>query len=116
MILAGYSVAYEASARCEHWHDYTISQEFRRAFDIGVFHHREHWILEEFGSAEREGGSLILTGLKKIGSDNPFTLPSAVMKYSAKAMGYIAGRAESFLPLRLKRIFSMNRAFWNSNG
>jgi rhamnosyltransferase len=116
MILAGYSIAYEASALCEHWHDYTISQEFRRAFDIGVFHHREDWILEEFGSAEAEGGSLILSGLRKIGSENLFKLPSAVMKYSAKALGYIAGRAESFLPLRLKRKFSMNRAFWNSYG
>ena len=116
MILAGYSIAYEASAQCEHWHDYTISQEFRRAFDIGVFHHREHWILEEFGSAEGEGGSLILAGLKRIGSENLLELPSAVLKYLAKALGYIAGRTESFLPVRLKRIFSMNRAFWNSYG
>ncbi len=80
-----------------------------------MFHHREHWILEEFGSAEGEGGSLILTGLRRIGSENPVELPVALMKYTAKAVGYMAGRAESVLPTGLKRRFSMNRSFWNAN-
>jgi rhamnosyltransferase len=115
MILAGYSVAYQADAVCEHWHDYSISEEFRRAFDIGVFHHREHWVLEEFGSAEGEGGSLILTGLRKIASENTRELPIALMKYLAKVLGYTAGRSESLLPVRLKRRLSMNRAFWSKN-
>jgi rhamnosyltransferase len=115
MILAGYSIAYEAGAQCEHWHDYSISQEFRRAFDIGVFHHRESWILEEFGGAEGEGGSLILTGLRKIAAENFLELPVALMKYLVKVAGYGAGRAEHLLPTGLKRKLSMNRAFWNSD-
>ena len=116
MILADYNVAYQADALCEHWHDYRISEEFRRAFDIGVFHKREHWILEEFGGAEGEGGSLILSGLRRIASEDPFALPAALMKYTAKTLGYIAGRAESILPVRLKRGFSMNRSFWKTDG
>lgn len=116
MILAGYSIAYEAGAQCEHWHDYSISQEFRRAFDIGVFHHRESWILEAFGSAEGEGGSLILTGLSKIAAENILELPVALTMYLVKVAGYSAGRAEYLLPIGLKRKLSMNRAFWISRG
>lgn len=116
MILADYSVAYEADALCEHWHDYSITQEFRRAFDVGVLHRREHWILEKFGSAEGKGVSLILTGLCRIGSGNPLELPSAVVKYAAKVAGYMAGRAESILPTWVKHRFSMNRSFWKESG
>lgn len=116
LILAGYSIAYEAGARCEHWHHYSVMQEFRRAFDIGVFHHRESWILEEFGSAGGEGGSLILTGLRKIAADNVRELPVAVMKYLAKVAGYTAGRAENVLPAGLKSKMSMNRMFWSADG
>ena len=115
MILAGYSIAYQAGAQCEHWHDYTISQEFRRAFDIGVFHHRESWILKKFGGAEGEGGSLILTGLRKIAVENILELPVAVLKYLAKIAGYGAGRAENVLPTWLKRKLSMNRGFWKAH-
>ena len=116
MILADYSVAYQADAICEHWHDYSVVQEFRRAFDIGAFHHRERWILEEFGSAKGEGGSLILSGLRRIGSENPIDLPLALMKYAAKAVGYLSGRAESLIPNFIKSKLSMNRSFWSANG
>lgn len=116
MILAGYSIAYEAGARCEHWHHYSVMQEFKRAFDIGVFHHRQSWILDEFGSAGGEGGSLILTGLRKIAAENVRDLPIAVMKYLAKVVGYSAGRAEKMLPTGLKSKMSMNRMFWSTDG
>ena len=112
MILAGHCIAYQADATCEHWHNYTISQEFSRAFDIGVFHRRESWILEQFGKAQGEGARLIKTGLRKIISTSPNELPTALMKYLVKVLGYTAGRMESILPLALKSRLSMNRAYW----
>ena len=112
MILAGHEVAYEAGAVCEHSHNYTVYQEFRRAFDIGVFHRREYWIIETFGGAESEGGSLVLAGLREIASADLFKVPLALMKYIAKVLGYAAGRAEIIFPLPIKRFFSMNRSFW----
>ncbi len=116
MILAGFKVAYNADAVCEHSHDYTVSQEFRRAFDIGVFHRREHWILEEFGGAKSEGGSFVFAGLRKIASADLFAVPLALMKYMAKVLGYTAGRVEPILPNSIKRLFSMNRSFWKVHG
>ena len=40
MLLAGYAVRYAAEARVRHSHDYTVMEEFRRYFDIGVFYGR----------------------------------------------------------------------------
>lgn len=115
MILKGFSIAYVAEAECEHWHEYSLAQEFRRAFDIGVFHSMERWILDEFGSARGEGGSLVISGLKQIGSEDIAALPKAILRYVAKTIGYAAGRSEKILPLSVKRFCSMNRAYWKAN-
>lgn len=116
MVHAGFNVAYDADAVCEHSHDYTVAQEFRRAFDIGVFHRREHWILEEFGGAKSEGGSFVFASLLEIASADLFAVPLTLMKYIAKVFGYTVGRAESVLPVSIKRTFSMNRSFWKVHG
>ena len=44
MLLKNWSVAYCADAKVYHSHNYTIWQEFKRYFDIGVFHAKEAWI------------------------------------------------------------------------
>ena len=56
ILLQNYALAYCANAKVYHSHSYSIIEEFKRYFDIGVFHTREHWILETFGKAEGEGG------------------------------------------------------------
>ena len=59
MLLAGWKIAYSAEAKVFHSHDYGIAAEFRRYFDIGVFHARQQWLRREFGEAEGEGGKFI---------------------------------------------------------
>jgi rhamnosyltransferase len=49
MLQAGWSVAYVSDAQVYHSHGYTIAQEFKRYFDIGVMHQDQAWILQEFG-------------------------------------------------------------------
>ena len=51
IIQAGYKVAYCADAAVLHSHNYTPWDEFRRYFDIGVFHACEPWIQQQFGGA-----------------------------------------------------------------
>lgn len=55
MLLAGWKVAYAGNAACRHSHNYTLAEEFRRYFDMGVFHAREAWIRERFGGAGGKG-------------------------------------------------------------
>jgi rhamnosyltransferase len=59
MLMKGFSLGYCAEAKVYHSHSYTVVEEFKRYFDIGVFHKNEHWILETFGRAEGEGGKYV---------------------------------------------------------
>ncbi|WP_407301206.1 glycosyltransferase family 2 protein, partial [Klebsiella quasipneumoniae] len=60
-VKAGFKVAYTANAVVRHSHNYTPMEEFKRYFDIGVFHADEPWIREEFGGAGGEGKRFILS-------------------------------------------------------
>ncbi|MDR3089495.1 MAG: glycosyltransferase [Desulfobulbaceae bacterium] len=113
LLQAGFRVAYAAEARVAHSHNYTMLEEFRRSFDIGVFHARETWLLDTFGQAAGRGGGLIVTELARLlraGKLGRFV--AAMARNAAKASGYILGRRHRLLPRRLRRSFSMNRRFW----
>ncbi|WP_446919828.1 glycosyltransferase family 2 protein, partial [Klebsiella pneumoniae] len=63
-VLAGYKIAYVPSAIVYHSHNYTPIEEFKRYFDIGVFHTDEQWIREKFGNAGGEGKKFIISELR----------------------------------------------------
>lgn len=50
-IMEGHKLAYCPDARVRHSHNYNSIEEFKRYFDIGVFHTDESWIRENFGGA-----------------------------------------------------------------
>ncbi|BBM05676.1 hypothetical protein HAALTHF_27910n [Vreelandella aquamarina] len=52
LLQQGWKLAYCADACVQHSHNYTLAAEFKRYFDIGVFHHREQWLLAWLGKAE----------------------------------------------------------------
>lgn len=114
LILAGWRIAYQADARVHHSHDYTIAEEFRRYFDIGVFHSREPWIRESFGGASGEGMQFVRSELSFLLRTAPGLIPSALVRTCAKYAAYRLGRMEAKLPPSLKRRLSMSRGFWNS--
>ncbi|WNS75200.1 glycosyltransferase [Bacillus sp. DTU_2020_1000418_1_SI_GHA_SEK_038] len=114
--LAGYSIAYMAEAKVFHSHDYTVRQEFQRNFDIGVFHDREKWILDEFLSPEGEGLKFVLTEwryLKEIRKLH--LLPLSILRNGAKLVGYKMGRNHKKLSPALRRKISMYKSYWNYN-
>ena len=113
MLLAGWKIAYCANATVRHSHDYTISQEFKRYFDIGVFHARESWILKTFGRPEGEGGRFVLSELRYLAKRAPWLVPESLIRTALKYLGYRLGRAEARLPLGIKRNLSMHRQYWN---
>lgn len=115
MLQAGWKVAYCADSRVFHSHDYSFLQEFRRYFDIGVFHSRESRTLREFGSPEGEGRRFVVSELRYLLKCAPWLLLSAVFRTALKYMGYRLGKVEGFLPLGLKRRFSMHKSYWSND-
>lgn len=113
LLLNNKKIAYASSAKVYHSHNYTISQDFRRYFDMGIFHRNEKWLLREFGKAEGHG-------LKYIKSEFAFIkkkkrldlLPEFILRIFVKYFGYKLGRHYVCLPDCLNKIFSLNRSWW----
>ena len=109
MILAGYSLAYVSESQVYHSHDYTVWQEFKRYFDIGVFHKCEDWILKEFGKPEGEGGRYVKSELKYLFANNAWYLvPEFFIRNGMKYLGYKLGQRYRLLPMWLVKKLSMH--------
>ncbi|MBU2575070.1 MAG: glycosyltransferase [Elusimicrobia bacterium] len=113
LLMAGYSIVYVADATVAHSHNHTPCQDFKRYFDIGVFHTRERWILDAFGNAEGEGLKYIFSSLKFL-KDNKVVLwaPEFLWRTVLKYAGYKLGRAHSFLPESFRKRLSMHANWW----
>lgn len=112
MLMKGWKVAYCADAQVYHSHDYTLLQEFRRYFDVGVFHAREPWIQAEFGGAGGEGMRYVISELEYLVKANFLLIPSALMRTGFKLLGYRLGKLERLWPNAVKRQLSMHNNYW----
>ncbi|MGF1637628.1 MAG: glycosyltransferase family 2 protein [Cyclobacteriaceae bacterium] len=112
MLLKGWHMAYVADAQVYHSHDYTIKEEFKRYFDIGVFHRDNDWIFEKFGRAESEGIKYLKSELHYIVKNNLTVLPKAILSLLAKWLGYKVGLNYSRIPKRWIPSLSMHSHFW----
>ncbi len=115
-VMGGYKVAYVAQAAVRHSHNYTPLEEFRRYFDIGVFHHDEAWIAGNFGGAGGEGRRFIASELRYLFKNAPTWIPRACVNNFFKIAGYKLGKNYSRLPGGLRRWFSMHRKYWDAVG
>lgn len=113
-ILNDKAVAYCAEAEVYHSHDYSLLEEFRRYFDIGVFHKEQQPILKEFRQAESEGFKYIIDELTYLRhSKNTELIPAQFIRTIAKYIGYRLGRNEQRLPNSIKAHLSMHKSFWD---
>ena len=116
MLIAGKKIHYAADACVYHSHEYTLVQQFRRYFDIGVFYGREKWIRANFGSAGGEGLRFVASEIAYLMQHHAARqVPYALLQNVAKVLGYRLGKLEPKLPLALKKKFGMNPNFWNQD-
>lgn len=111
-VLAGYRVAYVADATVRHSHNYSPMEEFKRYFDIGVFHADEPWIRENFGGAGGEGKKFILSELRYLLRHGIQYIPLAFMNNAMKFVGYKLGQKYQRLPMPFVKFCSMHKRFW----
>jgi rhamnosyltransferase len=114
MLLSGWKIAYAGDARCRHSHNYSISEEFSRYFDMGVFHARESWIQEHFGSAGGEGLRFVKSELKFLGLSHLYLWPASIFRNGCKLIAYHLGKKESSLPKSIKIKLGMYKRYWHS--
>lgn len=112
MLLEGWQIAYRGDAEVIHSHGYTIAEEFRRYFDVGVFHGRNRWLIDTFGRAEGEGVRFIRSELAYLARHDPLQLPSAMVRTFAKYAGYSMGAREGKFSNHWKQRLSMQPFYW----
>ncbi len=91
-VMAGYKNVYAANAKVRHSHNYTPIEEFKRYFDIGVFHKDQPWIRDNFGGAGGEGTKFIISELKFLIANGISWLPLAMINNFMKIVGYKLGQ------------------------
>ena len=115
MLLAGYTLAYVAEAEVFHSHSYSIREEFKRYFDIGVFYNREKWILEKFGRAEGEGGKYVKSEFHYLLQNKKYLkIPEFFIRNGMKYLGYKLGQNYQHLPQNLIGKMSMHSLWWET--
>ncbi len=112
MLIEGWRIAYRGDAETIHSHGYTVAEEFRRYFDVGVFHGRNRWLIETFGAAEGEGMRFIRSELTYLAQHDPAQLPSAIVRTFAKYAGYKMGSREAKISNAWKQRLSMQPFYW----
>lgn len=113
MLLQGWAIAYCAEAVVRHSHDYSVFQDFRRYFDIGVFHQMDHWILESFKSPGGVGARYIQSELKECWRQKHYgAIIQALLHVFAKGAGYYVGRHYCWIPKKWRQWCSMHRGYW----
>ena len=113
ILLADFALAYCAEAKVYHSHSYTILEEFRRYFDIGVFHQTESWIPELFGKAEGEGGKYVKSEFHYLLQRREYLcIPEFFIRNGMKYLGYKLGQSYKSLSPSLIKRFSMHKQWW----
>jgi len=112
MILSKWRLSYEANAYCYHSHNYTLLEEFRRYFDVGVFYNRESWLNDNFRGGGPEGIRYVKSELKYLIRNNFFWIPRSIFSIFFKFVAYKLGKNEKMLPVSFKKMISMNKTFW----
>jgi rhamnosyltransferase len=113
LILNGKKLAYCANAVVYHSHNYTLIEEFKRYFDIGVFHKQQYTILSQFSVAESAGFSYVLREWAfLIQQRKPLLIPIQILRTISKYIGYRMGRSYQWWPIGMKQTLSMHPSFW----
>lgn len=112
-IFSGKKVAYQSDAQVYHSHDYTLAEDFRRYFDVGVFHTREAWAFDPLPKAEGEGVKFALSEWKYLVHNKQWLyLAQSPFRILAKLIGYKLGKVHQNLPHGIILNLSMAPHWW----
>ncbi|MBQ1192535.1 MAG: glycosyltransferase family 2 protein [Lachnospiraceae bacterium] len=111
-LVSGYKVVYASKAIVFHSHKYTILQDFKRNFDLGVSQKQYAFIFDRV-SSENEGVKLVKdTAEHLIKNDKWYLLPSLIAHSGIKYLGYQFGKHYTLLPKKMVSMCSMNENYW----
>ncbi len=109
----GYCVAYVSEAGVWHSHNYSIVQDFKRYFDIGVFHVDQAGQLQKFGGPGGVGRKYVRSEIGLLLTRKKYgRLPESLLRNLGKFIAYNLGKRYRLLPRCCAERLSMNRNWW----
>ena len=114
LLQAGYQVAYSAEACVYHSHGYSLLQEMKRYFDMGVFHADESWIRQALGVAESQGLKFILSEFQYLIKHAFWRIPEGMLRTVLRYSGFRLGLAYKKLPVWMVRRLAMNKGYFRT--
>ena len=109
---AGYKIMYAAEARVLHSHNYSISQQFRRNFDLGVSQAEHPEVFKKVPS-EKEGGRMVKETTEYLFTTGKvFLIPYFYLQCMGKYAGYFLGKHYKMLPAKTIKKCTANEAYW----
>ncbi|MCI5210885.1 MAG: glycosyltransferase family 2 protein, partial [Candidatus Electrothrix sp. ATG2] len=114
MLQKGYYVAYVSDAQVYHSHSYSIIQDFKRYFDIGVLHETQAGTLLQFGGPAGAGRKYVLSELALMAKKRKYyLLPESFLRNICKFFAYKVGRRYKSLPVNWAAYLSMTPGWWS---
>lgn len=112
LLMRGYKIAYQPNAIVYHSHNYPLTTQFKRYFDIGVFFRRNQWI-RDLANSEKEGIKYFKEIFRFLVDNKQWNwIPYALVDTTVRFLGYRIGLMEKFLPLWFKKKISYNKKYW----
>ncbi|MGA8165514.1 MAG: glycosyltransferase [Waddliaceae bacterium] len=108
----GHAIGYVADAVVKHSHSYSLLQEFKRHFDIGLGRESYRRLLSIAGSDAKRGRRYVVQMIKQLAKEKPYLLPYAIVQSFAKWLGYTIGRHSQNAPLTFKKLLSQQDFYW----
>ncbi|PJF43332.1 MAG: glycosyl transferase family 2 [Phototrophicales bacterium] len=114
LLQADHVIAYVAEAAVFHAHNYTLAQTFRRYFDIGVFMHQSREILIGAKSGG-EGMRFARQQFQHLWQQRKYGAATrSILESGLKWVAFQIGKRSEYLPRRLNRYLSAQKAYWNA--
>ncbi|SMB90180.1 rhamnosyltransferase [Deinococcus hopiensis KR-140] len=108
----GKSIQYAANAEVYHSHNYSLLQQFRRNFDVGVFF-RDYARQVEAGKVGTAGARFVLDQVSALAKDGRWSIiPEAVLEAGVKFLGFQFGQRYSLFPVKVRKKMSMHSFYW----
>ncbi len=112
LLKRGHKIAYVAEARVKHSHKFTLTQEFKRYFDIGLTRTAYREILQCRYDDSQRGRQFLQAMLQRLLRERPMLLPYALLQTGIKWLGYQIGKHSLNAPLWFKRALSSQPYFF----
>lgn len=113
LLNSDYSIKYCAKSKVYHSHNYSPAQTFQRYFDIGIFYARhfkdkECLHIKSAGSTYSKNLFIHLIKEKQF-SEIVFYFVETLSKF----FGFYIGNFELYIPVNLKKKFSLHKSYWS---